>query len=511
MTSRCGKTLEMASLEGSGPAILHIVVVGFHHQKGSTVEFSYPPIASDAHTRPRSRSESDSDHVTRSLTSSLPHEWRHLPHLALPDGCHNYEQDSVYFTLGSDGARRLYGVACCRQIETQDLRRVGDDVTRSTVQKSVCVLSRVPAFRLIESKLELVTHAYFNNKDFSDVSVIHEAFEDLNASINTHSASQALSLGLSLRPLVLRFQHRLLQIVKALLLCKRVVMYAAPTKQLSTSVLAIASLLPSTLEQQLNPLVAKDEYGFPLGVFAGAEALLPYVCLQQMELLLRSPSESGPLLSGVVNPLFEKQQRRVCDVFVNWVEGLIYIQDTDTKNALHLTNADLRFCSHVSEAVQEHSSPEEPTSFHGSSEWIRTQYKLYLLSLLAASDGGDTVSTDEFNPHFMSCWLKGAVFREWKSYSRDGIVRVDPSHPCEGTPSLGDVRRRLVAQASDYGLNEQLKEQVVEETQRVLTEAAGRVSSVVSGAWFSASSALYSWWRGGGGGGQGEMERNTNS
>ena len=497
-----------ACLEGSGPAILHIVVVGFHHQKGSTVEFSYPPFASDA--RLRSRSESDSNHVTRSLTStsSLPHEWRHLPHLALPDGCHNYEQDSVYFTLGSDGARRLYGVACCRQIETQDLRRVGEDVTRSTVQKSVCVLSRVPAFRLIESKLELVTHAYFNNKDFSDISVIHEAFVDLNASINTHSASQALSLGLSLRSLVLRLQHRLLQIVKALLLRKRVVVYAAPTKLLSTSVLAIASLIPSTLEEQLNPLVPKDEYGFPLGVFSGAEALLPYVCLQQMELLLCSPSESGPVLSGVVNPLFEKQQRRVCDVFVNWVDGLIYIQDTDTRSVLHLTNADLRFCSHISEAVQEHSSPEEPTLFHGSSEWIRTQYKLYLLSLLATSDGGDTVSMDEFSPRFVSCWLKSTVFREWKSYRREGIVRVDPRHLCEGSPSLGDVRRRLVAQASDYGLNEQLKEQVVEETQRVLTEAAGKVSLVVSGAWSSASSALYSWWGGRGGGGD---ERDTSS
>lgn len=30
--------------KASEPAILHIFVVGFHHQKGSTVEFAYPPL-----------------------------------------------------------------------------------------------------------------------------------------------------------------------------------------------------------------------------------------------------------------------------------------------------------------------------------------------------------------------------------------------------------------------------------------------------------------------------------
>ena len=476
-------------LEERGPAILHILVVGFHHQKGSTVEFFYPPLGSQ-----------DTGHVTQSLTSSLPPEWRHLPHLALPDGCHNYVKDSVYFTLplGPEAAHCVYGIACCRQIEAQDLAKVGSDVTRSTIQKSVCVLSRFPAFRFIESKLELVTHAYFNNKDFSDVSILHEAFESLNISITVQSASKALHLGLSQRELILRYQHRLLQIVKALLLHKRVVVFASPAKHLCGTVLAIASLLPSVLEQQLDPLLAKDEYGFPIDVFNSHDSLRPYVCLQQMDTMLRPASETSNLLCGVVNPLYEKQQRKICDVFVHAREGLIYIQDQDTKSALHLTHADLRFCSHLMEAVQEQGMSDEPTAYYGSSEWVKTQYKLYLLSLLATSDGGDAISMDEYNHQFMTGWLKSAVFKNWKSYRREGIVKVEPKHPCEGDLSLGDVRRRLVAQASDYGLNALLKEEVVKQTQRAFTEAAERVTSAVSGAWSTASSAVYSWWTRGG-------------
>jgi hypothetical protein len=45
--------------------VLCVLVVGFHHQKGSQVEYSYPP-----------------------PVSSLPLSWKFLPYAAIPDGAH---------------------------------------------------------------------------------------------------------------------------------------------------------------------------------------------------------------------------------------------------------------------------------------------------------------------------------------------------------------------------------------------------------------------------------------
>ncbi|XP_024846850.1 late secretory pathway protein AVL9 homolog isoform X5 [Bos taurus] len=117
---------------GDGPPrgpVLHIVVVGFHHKKGCQVEFSYPPlIPGDGHD-----------------SHTLPEEWKYLPFLALPDGAHNYQEDTVFFHLpprNGNGAT-IYGISCYRQIEAKALKVRQADITRETVQKSVCVLSKL--------------------------------------------------------------------------------------------------------------------------------------------------------------------------------------------------------------------------------------------------------------------------------------------------------------------------------------------------------------------------------
>ncbi|KAG7252950.1 hypothetical protein CRUP_005428, partial [Coryphaenoides rupestris] len=100
------------------------------------VEFSYPPLLPD---------ESHD-------SGGLPEQWRYLPFLALPDGAHNYQEDAKALKV------RLA------------------DVTRETVQKSVCVLSRVPLYGLLQAKLQLITHAYFEEKDFSQIDILKVLF-----------------------------------------------------------------------------------------------------------------------------------------------------------------------------------------------------------------------------------------------------------------------------------------------------------------------------------------------
>ncbi|MEE6465650.1 hypothetical protein FKM82_006635 [Ascaphus truei] len=220
-----------------GP-VLHIVVVGFHHKKGCQVEFSYPPLIPG---------EGHDSHV-------LPEEWKYLPFLALPDGAHNFQEDTVFFHLPprSGDRRTVYGVSCYRQIEAKALKVRLADVTRETVQKSVCVLSQLPLYGLLQAKLQLITHAYFEEKDFSQISILKELYEHMNGSLggSVLEGSQ-LYLGLSPRDLILQFRHKVLILFKLILLEKRVLFYVSPVNRLVGALMTVLSLYPGMLEHGL--------------------------------------------------------------------------------------------------------------------------------------------------------------------------------------------------------------------------------------------------------------------
>ncbi|XP_030612497.1 late secretory pathway protein AVL9 homolog [Archocentrus centrarchus] len=223
--------------EGKGP-VLHIVVVGFHHKKGCQVEFSYPPLMPD---------EGHDSNL-------LPEEWKYLPFLALPDGAHNYQEDTVYFHLPplSGDTKCVYGVSCYRQIEAKALKVRQADVTRETVQKSVCVLSRVPLYGLLQAKLQLITHAYFEEKDFSQISILKELYDHMNSSLRGSALDGSqVFLGLSPRDLILHFRHKALILFKLILLEKKVLFYVSPVNRLVGALMTVLSLFPGMIEHGL--------------------------------------------------------------------------------------------------------------------------------------------------------------------------------------------------------------------------------------------------------------------
>ncbi|XP_037612891.1 late secretory pathway protein AVL9 homolog [Sebastes umbrosus] len=223
--------------EPKGP-VLHIVVVGFHHKKGCQVEFAYPPLMPD---------EGHDSNL-------LPEEWKYLPFLALPDGAHNYQEDTVFFHLPplNEDMKCVYGVSCYRQIEAKALKVRLADVTRETVQKSVCVLSRVPLFGLLQAKLQLITHAYFEEKDFSQISILKELYDHMNGSLRGSALEGSqVYLGLSPRDLILHFRHKVLILFKLILLEKKVLFYVSPVNRLVGALMTVLSLFPGMIEHGL--------------------------------------------------------------------------------------------------------------------------------------------------------------------------------------------------------------------------------------------------------------------
>uniref|UniRef100_A0A671RB64 UDENN domain-containing protein n=1 Tax=Sinocyclocheilus anshuiensis TaxID=1608454 RepID=A0A671RB64_9TELE len=227
------KKMERGSDVDNEP-VLHIVVVGFHHKKGCQVEFSYPPIIPGA--------GHDSN--------TLPEEWKYLPFLALPDGAHNHQEDTVYFHLPPlDGQQKcVYGVSCYRQMEAKALKVREADITRETVQKSVCVLSQLPLFGLIQAKLQLITHAYFEEKDFSQISILKELYDHMNRSLScTALEGSQICLGNSKT----LFTTIVLILFKLILLEKKILFYVTPVKRLVETLMTVLSLFPGIIEHGL--------------------------------------------------------------------------------------------------------------------------------------------------------------------------------------------------------------------------------------------------------------------
>ena len=138
------------------PPVLHVLVVGFHHKKGCQVEYSHPPLESSPEGDPRH--------------PELPSQWRHLPSLAMPDGSHNHQEDTAYFHLPAlhDPRRTVFGISCFRQIDADSLVNRTADITRGSVQKSVCVLSRLPLYGQIQVgwSLQLAFETMVNNSEY---------------------------------------------------------------------------------------------------------------------------------------------------------------------------------------------------------------------------------------------------------------------------------------------------------------------------------------------------------
>uniref|UniRef100_A0A8C4QIL8 AVL9 homolog (S. cerevisiase) n=1 Tax=Eptatretus burgeri TaxID=7764 RepID=A0A8C4QIL8_EPTBU len=115
------------------------------------VEFSYPPLVpGESHD-----------------SKKLPEEWKYLPFLALPDGAHNYQEDVIYFLLPArQGEKKcVYAVSCYKQIEAKGALKVREADVRE-----------LPFFGLLQAKLKLITHAYFEEKDFSQISILKVCF-----------------------------------------------------------------------------------------------------------------------------------------------------------------------------------------------------------------------------------------------------------------------------------------------------------------------------------------------
>lgn len=270
----------MATSNSNSP-ILYIIVIGFHHKKGCQIEFVHPiddriQKINDNETTSNNSTNDPAQFIQANELYRLPKKWRHLSSLALPDGSHNYETDFIYFHLEDDSYKiesisspatkpklnpncTIFGVSCYRQINACELLTKDSEVTRNTLQKSVCILSQQPLYATIRLKLQAITNAFFEQKDFHKTEILVNAFNSLcneksSSLIHTHkllnSEKSNNLIGFSLSDLVIRYQHKILVLFKLLLLQKKCLFQLNPVSNLSNTILSLVSLMPDIFSSE---------------------------------------------------------------------------------------------------------------------------------------------------------------------------------------------------------------------------------------------------------------------
>jgi hypothetical protein len=142
------------------------------------------------------------------------------------------EEDFSYFTLlrpatATEPAASLFGISCTRQLDASQLINRPADVTRSTVQKAVVVIADSPQFfGMLRERLGMVTHAWFAQREFTDVEILRrfqESLADEKArGVMQEEGSRDQYLGMSLRELIHEYKWQTLVLLKCCLLQPKV-------------------------------------------------------------------------------------------------------------------------------------------------------------------------------------------------------------------------------------------------------------------------------------------------
>ncbi|KAH0333882.1 hypothetical protein KCU81_g9667, partial [Aureobasidium melanogenum] len=458
-----------------------VAVVDFHHQRGPEVERWVG--------------------VDQGYDPAIDNDWQLLPFLALSDGAHAATEDFSYFTLvlKSTPERSLFGISCTRQLDSRELLHRPADVTRSTVQKAVVVITENPqTFAAIREKLSVVTRAWFAQKDFGDIEILERFQESLNKGFGSQEDDKDLYFGLSMRELIHQFKWQTLVLFKCLLLQPKMLFFGSNCEKMCLVQFSLISLIPTLMRHLRDCADPRMDYyathvekptslrtserasllaymGVPLQIFGKGSLFGPYTPLQQLDTLADQDTKS--YVVGSTNQLLLQQKDRYADILVNLDDNTINIFSPSLRNALALSTADRRWIDFLTQSVNDtwdEKNPSRPKDmgYAGSEEFIRLQFEEYLLSLLSASKYSRFVSNHkgdpkallsevegdpsvEFGSEFMNQWALTENFALFERTTDSHLFDVvEPRHPCAGGLTIEDVQRRLAAQVSELHLDE---------------------------------------------------------
>lgn len=151
--------------------ILFVAVVGFHHKKGSIVEYTYPnkeDIIKTNYEYLKDLIDFEACEV-KNIEDAMEDIFNQLTFFCLPDMVHMNNEDAQFFFI-QNYKNILYGISCYKQVKTNSLE-LDDENTRHCVQKGVCIVTKLPLFGQMYSKLSTTVSVFFNQNSLKDKKV----------------------------------------------------------------------------------------------------------------------------------------------------------------------------------------------------------------------------------------------------------------------------------------------------------------------------------------------------
>ncbi|KAN0000205.1 hypothetical protein ACTFIZ_000664 [Dictyostelium cf. discoideum] len=243
--------------------IEYIGVIGFHHSLGHRIEFLYPDLDEE---------------------SKKQYNWNLLPFYGIADGVHNSFEDYTFFIMEeinptTSPSKRLYGLSYFKQKNKRDLPKqaITPEDTRSSIQKSVIILSKFPIFNSFKTQLSSATICYFNQGDFQNTDLLvtwfhaqnnefkernneklvisnsfgyqmNQVLENNNNNHNNHKKSIPINSdflfgSMSLKKLIMHFGRNSLVFFKLIMLERGVVVFCPqPVSPVSEAIMSVLSL-----------------------------------------------------------------------------------------------------------------------------------------------------------------------------------------------------------------------------------------------------------------------------
>jgi len=340
--------------------ILYIAVVSFHPKKGSIIEFTYPEkeellINENILNYLKSLSVSEGD-TPSSIIDNINNQ---LCYLCLPDGSHYSESDSQFFLI-QNFSKLLFGISCFRQLKiTQAMKEDDIENTRDCVQKAMCIVSKIPFFGPMTSKLSVTMSAFFNQNSLKDKEIIKELFFNYDIKRFKNINVNEILDSFSLRRLIYVTKDKIFELIKLILLEGKILVFSNLAHNVCSFIFSILSIFPCNAFFNLDYdyegngkkyYECYNKFGFPLKFLNKKSKLYSLLTLYDVEKL--EDTEINSFIVGTTNQLLLNYNKLHYDCIVNIDEGKIIYNSKLNQNLIKNSKTEKNIYKEISNLCQ---------------------------------------------------------------------------------------------------------------------------------------------------------------
>ena len=330
----------------SSNPILYIAVVSFNQKKGSIIEFTYPEKEKLLNENESTKLffESLIINTDKKLDTSekvFDNINNQLTYLCMPDGAQSLTSDSQFFII-QNFSRILFGISCYRQLQvTQAMKEDEQENTRECVQKAMCIISTVPLFGQMASKLSMTMLAYFNQDSLKNKSIINDLYSNYSKNYMSKINVNEILESFSLKRLIYFTRDKIFSLIKLIMLEKKILVYSHISNNICSFMFSFLSLFPGgaffSLDNEgrtKNYYDCYSPYGLPLKFLNKNSVIYSILTLYDIDKIEEKNITS--YFIGTTNPLLMNYNKIEFDCIINLDEDKITFNKKLNSNLLNL-------------------------------------------------------------------------------------------------------------------------------------------------------------------------------